>query len=106
MRRDRALVERLAGGALILRQLLLVRHLRRACRAGQVALALLNLCRSALALLALDLLRARLRVGRVVGLVDHVAVAAARAAALIRLVRVDIRLPALALAEIACVRSV
>ena len=43
MRRDRTLVERLTGGALILRQLLLVRHLRRVCRAGQVALALLNL---------------------------------------------------------------
>ena len=44
MWRDGALVERLAGGALVLRQLLLVRHLRRIRRAGQVALALLNLC--------------------------------------------------------------
>ena len=44
MRRDRALVERLAGGALVLRQLLLVRHLRRVGCTGQIALALLNLC--------------------------------------------------------------
>ena len=43
MRRDRALVKRLAGGALVLRQLLLVRYLRRVGRARQVALALLNL---------------------------------------------------------------
>ena len=103
MRRDRALVERFAGSALILRQLLLVRHLRRIRRAGQVALALLNLGRATLALLALDLIWAALGAGWVVGLVDHVAVAAARAAALIGLVRVDIRLPALALAKITCV---
>ena len=43
MRRDRALVERLASSALILWQLLLVWHLRRVRHAGQVALALLNL---------------------------------------------------------------
>jgi len=102
MRRDRALVERLAGCALILWQLLLVRHLRRVRRAGQVALALLNLGRSALALLALDLIRPPLAAGGIVGLIDHIAMAASRAAALVGLVRVDIRLPALALAEIAC----
>src|SRR4051794_38672240 len=98
MRRDCALVERLAGSALILRQLLLVWHLRRVCFARQGGLALLDLGRAALALLALDLIRARLGVSWVVGLVDHVAVAAAGTAALIRLVRVDIRLPTLALA--------
>jgi hypothetical protein len=90
MRRDRALIKRLSSGALILRQLLLVGHLRRVCHAGQVALALLYLRRSALALLALDLIWATLCIGWVVGLVDHVTMAAAGATALVGLVRVDI----------------
>src|SRR6476661_6545554 len=102
MRRDRTLIERFASSALILRQLLLIRHLRRVRRAGQVALALLNLRRSALALLALNLIRARLCVGWVVVLVYHIAMAAARTSALIRLIGVDIRLAALALAKIIC----
>jgi hypothetical protein len=101
MRRDRALIQCFAGGTLVLRQLLLVWHLRRICHAGQVALALLNLRRPALALLALDLLRARLRAGWIIRLVDHVAMAATRAATLIGFVRVDIRLAALPLPQIA-----
>jgi hypothetical protein len=101
MRRDRTLVERFTSSALVLRQLLLIRHLRRIRRTGQAALALLNLRRSALALLALNLFWARLPVAGVVGLVDHIAVAATRAAALIGLVRVDIRLTTLALSPVA-----
>ena len=81
MRRDGALVERFAGGALVGGQVFLVGHLRRASRAGQVGLALLHLCRSALALLALNFFGPRSAVAGLVGLVDHIVVPAAGLAA-------------------------
>src|SRR6476659_2278518 len=107
MRRDGTLVERFASGALVLRQLLLIGHQRGVGRARQIALALLNLSRAALALLALDDLGPRLLlISGIVRLVYDIAVPAARAAALIGLVWVDVRLPALALPQVAGVRAV
>ncbi len=70
MRRDGALVERFAGRALVLRKLLLIRHLRWIGYARQIGLTLLGLRIAARTLLPLNRLGPRLQVGWVVWLVD------------------------------------